>query len=90
MKVLMLLLLQATASGAVGLSLGMLLETTLFIIRMNMPESLDVRYGHLLDKKYDKQQAPSLGEASLAVRHGKKGDKPVRDKVVIIETKKRL
>ena len=55
MLLLLSLFLQATASGAVGLSLGMLLETTLFMVRMNMPESLDVRYAHLLDKKYDKK-----------------------------------
>jgi hypothetical protein len=36
----------------VGLTLGMLLETSLLIIRSNMPESLDTRYAHLLREDY--------------------------------------
>ena len=71
MLLLLSLFLQATASGAVGLSLGMMLETTLFMVRMNMPESLDVRYAHLLDKKYDKKQPTALGEQSAG--HANRG-----------------
>jgi hypothetical protein len=51
-----LLLLQAGVLGALGLAAGLLLETALLIIRTNMPEPLDNKYAHLLDKRWDQRQ----------------------------------
>jgi hypothetical protein len=42
--------------SALGLAAGLLLETTLLIIRTNMPVPLDKKYAHLLDKRWDNQQ----------------------------------
>jgi hypothetical protein len=53
---LLLLFLQAAVFSALGLAAGLLLETTLLIIRTNMPVPLDKKYAHLLDKRWDKQQ----------------------------------
>lgn len=49
---------QAVLCGCVGLVCGLLLETTLLILRTNMPVPLDKKYAHLLDKSWDKQQQP--------------------------------
>jgi hypothetical protein len=53
---LLSLLLQAGVLGALGLAAGLLLETTLLIIRTNMPVPLDQKYAHLMDKRWDGQQ----------------------------------
>jgi hypothetical protein len=42
-------LLQAAIGGALGMSVAMLLETTLLIIRSNRPEPLEDRMPHLTD-----------------------------------------
>eukprot|EP00878_Enallax_costatus_P010619 GHUV01011094.1.p1 GENE.GHUV01011094.1~~GHUV01011094.1.p1 ORF type:complete len:223 (+),score=70.68 GHUV01011094.1:275-943(+) len=42
--------------GALGLAAGLLLETTLLIMRTNMPAPVDQKYAHLLDKRWDKPQ----------------------------------
>lgn len=47
---------QAAVCGCVGLVCGLLLETTLLILRTNMPQPLDQKYAHLLDKSWDQKQ----------------------------------
>jgi hypothetical protein len=42
--------------SALGLAAGLLLETTLLIIRTNLPVPLDKKFAHVLDKRWDKQQ----------------------------------
>lgn len=43
-----LCLSQAAMGGALGMAAALLLETSLLIIRQNMPEPLDKKYGHLM------------------------------------------
>jgi hypothetical protein len=44
--------------GVLGLLAGLLLETSLLIVRTNMPAPLDKQYGHLLSKEWDRPQPP--------------------------------
>lgn len=46
-------MVQAALCGCVGLVCGLLLETTLLMLRMNMPAPLDKKYGHLMDKSWE-------------------------------------
>jgi hypothetical protein len=49
-------LTQAVLLGALGLTAGLLLETTLLIIRQNMPEPLNKKYAHLVGDQWHQQQ----------------------------------
>lgn len=63
--------LQAAAGGAVGMTLAMLLETTLLIIRTNRPTPLSERMPYLTDPHRlqkpvlpgDRQQQPAGTDA---------------------------
>lgn len=59
----------ATLAGVVGLAAALVLETLLFVIRFNKPESLDSRYRHLLDTPNSGAEAR---EQSAASRHKRK------------------
>lgn len=61
-------LAQAAIMGAAGLAAGLLLETTLLIIRTNLPAPLEDKYAHLLDKKWDQKQSWSKPEVAKQQR----------------------
>eukprot|EP00879_Flechtneria_rotunda_P012588 GHRR01013145.1.p1 GENE.GHRR01013145.1~~GHRR01013145.1.p1 ORF type:complete len:179 (+),score=83.48 GHRR01013145.1:1660-2196(+) len=47
----------AALCGVVGLTAGLLLETALLILRTNMPQPLEQKYKHLLEKDWQKLTA---------------------------------
>ncbi|KAF8065856.1 hypothetical protein HT031_002916 [Scenedesmus sp. PABB004] len=46
----------AAGLGAGGIAVALVLETALLVLRSNMPETLDRKYAHLLDKQQWQQQ----------------------------------
>ncbi|KAF6254542.1 hypothetical protein COO60DRAFT_312342 [Scenedesmus sp. NREL 46B-D3] len=71
----------AAVLGALGLAAGLLLETSLLIIRTNMPVPLDQKYAHLLDKRWDKRQDPGRRGAAGGSRAEKLDDTQLARKV---------
>ncbi|GBF99028.1 thymic stromal cotransporter [Raphidocelis subcapitata] len=60
----------AAACGALGMAAALLLETSLFVVRANMPEPLEKKYGHLLTERADWRQRRA---AALAAGGGGSG-----------------
>lgn len=63
--------LWAGLAGAVGLTLGLLVETGLLIIRSNRPEPLEDRMPHLFDKAQVDEAFAKLRELQAKDRGGK-------------------
>eukprot|EP00775_Hariotina_reticulata_P013375 gene13375-13502_t len=66
----------AALLGALGLTAGLLLETTLLIIRQNMPEPLNKKYAHLVGDQWHQQQQQQR-KVTLSKRRAK--DEMLRD-----------
>lgn len=59
---------QAALMGSLGLAAGLLLETTLLIMRTNMPTPIDTKYSHLLDKRWDAPQSAAAENSQQLTR----------------------